>query len=110
MRVESTSNQINPAFIRDESVNQIQQQQQQPASNQTGQTGKTEKSDNLSISQLASSINEAASQIKSAEQFRTEKVSQIKTQLETNSYNPGSKNVAEKMIARIGDFLKGASA
>lgn len=109
MRVESTSNQINSAFIRDESVNQVQQQQQ-PLSKQADQSGKQAKSDNLSISQIASSINEAASQIKASEQFRSDKVSQIKAQLDTNSYNPGSKNVAEKMMAKIGDFLTGASA
>lgn len=106
MRVEQTTNQINPAFIREESVNQVQQQQQQTGS----QPAKTEKSDRTSISQAASSINEVAAQLKSSEQFRADKVSQIKAQIESNSYDPKSKDVAEKMIAQIGNFLRGVSA
>ena len=108
MRIETTSHQINPAIVRDESVNQIQQQQQ--ANKQPEQNSKPDKSDKLSISQAANSINEAASQIKSAEQFRSDKVAQIKSQLESNSYDPSTRNVAEKMIAQIGSFLKGVSA
>jgi flagellar biosynthesis anti-sigma factor FlgM len=106
MRVEQTTNQISPAFIREESVNQVQQQQQQGSS----QSAKTEKSDKLSISQAANSINEVAAQIKTTEQFRADKVSQIKAQIESNSYDPKSRDVAEKMIAQIGSFLKGVSA
>ncbi|GAM08426.1 anti-sigma-28 factor, FlgM [Geobacter sp. OR-1] len=108
MRIEPTSHQVNPAFIRDESVNQIQQQQQ--PNKQAEQSTGSEKSDKLSISQAANSINEAASELKSSEQFRADKVAQIKAQLESNSYDPGSRNVAEKMISQIGSFLKGVSA
>jgi flagellar biosynthesis anti-sigma factor FlgM len=108
MRIEPASQQINPAFIRDESVNQVQQQQQ--SNKQSEQPNRAGKSDKLSISQTANSINAAASEVKSAEQFRTDKVAQIKAQLESNSYDPGSRNVAEKMIAQIGAFLKGVSA
>jgi flagellar biosynthesis anti-sigma factor FlgM len=107
MRIEPSSQQINPAFVRDESISQIQQQQ---PNRQSEQTSKSEKSDKLSISQAANSINEAASDIKSAEQFRTDKVAQIKAQLESNAYDPGSRNVADKMLAQIGSFLKGVSA
>mgnify|MGYP001369155958 CR=1 FL=1 len=108
MRIESTNQQVNPAIVRDEAVNQIQQQQQ--ASKQSEQARKEEKADKLSISQAANSINEVASEVKSAEQFRADKVSQIKAQIESNSYDPKSRDVAEKMIAQIGSFLKGVSA
>jgi len=111
MRIESASQQVSTAFIRDETVNQVQQQQQagsQPE--QVNKPEKSEKSDKLSISQVANSINEAASDVKSDEKFRSDKVAQIKSQIESNSYDPGSRNVAEKMIAQIGSFLKGVSA
>lgn len=107
MRVEQTTNQISPAYVRNESVNQVQQQQ---SGSQSDKTQKSDKSDKLSISQTANSINEVAAQIKSEEQFRTDKVSQIKAQVESNSYDPKSRDVAEKMIAQIGSFLKGVSA
>lgn len=108
MRIDPASQQISPAYIRDESVNQVQQQQQ--AEKQSEQSRAAEKSDKLSISQAASSINDAAAEVKSAEQYRSDKVAQIKAQLESNSYEPNSRNVAEKMIAQIGSFLRGASA
>lgn len=107
MRVEQTTNQISPAFVRNESVNQVQQQQ---IGSQSDKAQKSDKSDKLSISQTANSINEVAAQIKSADQFRTDKVSQIKAQIESNSYDPKSRDVAEKMISQIGSFLKGVSA
>lgn len=110
MRIESTNHQVSTTFVRDESVNQVQQQQQQQSTKQQEQVQKSGDSDKVSISQTANSINEAASSIKSAEQFRSDKVSEIKAQVESNAYEANSKNVAEKMIAKIGSFLKGASA
>ncbi len=107
MRIESTNHQVTPASIRDESVNQVQQQQ---ATRQSEQSQKSGDADKLSISQTANSINEAASSVKSAEQFRADRVSEIKAQLESNSYDANSKTVAERMIARIGNFLNGSSA
>ena len=109
MRIDPASQQTSPAYIRDEAVNQVQQQQQASRQAEQFRSEKSEK-DKLSISQAANSINEAASEVKSSEQFRADKVAQIKAQLESNSYDPGSRNVAEKMIAQIGNFLKGASA
>jgi flagellar biosynthesis anti-sigma factor FlgM len=108
MRIESSNPQVSPGIVRDESVNQVQQQQQ--ATRQPEQAKKPVNADKLSISQTANSINEAASSLKSAEQFRTNKVTEIKTQLETNSYITNFKAVAEKVIAQIGSFLRGASA
>ncbi len=108
MRIEPTNQQVTPTFVRDESVNQVQQQQQ--TTRQPEQSQRSGDADKLSISQTASSINEAASSVKSTEQFRSDRVAEIKAQLESNSYNANNKTVAEKMVARIGSFLNGASA
>lgn len=109
MRIEPTNHQVTPTFVRDESINQVQQQQQQP-SRQSEQPQKSGDADKLSISQAANSIIEAASSVKAVEQFRSNKVAEIKAQLESNSYDANNKTVAERMIARIGSFLNGASA
>lgn len=108
MKIEETSQQVAVNYVREESVNQVQQAQQN--NKQAEQPKKSGEADKLSISQTANSINEAAAAIKSADQFRADKVNEIKAQLDSGSYSPNSKDVAEKMISKIGSFLKGVSA
>ena len=107
MRIEESNQQVSINHLRDQAA--VEQTTQQNA-RQADQNKKTAEADKLSISQTADSISKAASDLKGQEQFRADRVNELKAQVETGSYNVNSKDVAEKMIAKIGSFVKGASA
>ena len=107
MRIEESNQQVSINHLRDQAA--VEQTTQQNA-RQADQNKKTAEADKLSISQTADSISNAASDLKGQEQFRADRVNELKAQVETGSYNVNSKDVAEKMIAKIGSFVKGASA
>lgn len=105
MRIEESNQQVAVNYIREETVNQVAQQN----ARQTEENKKQAEADKLSISQTADSISKTASATGS-EQFRADKVAELKAQVESGAYNVSSQSVAERMIARIGSFVKGASA
>lgn len=106
MRIEESNQQVAVNYIREETVNQVAQQN----ARQAEENKKQAEADKLSISQTADSISKTASSATGSEQFRADKVAELKAQVESGAYNVSSQSVAERMIARIGSFVKGASA
>jgi negative regulator of flagellin synthesis FlgM len=108
VRIEESNQQVSLNYVRDNTVNQVQPQQQ--SAQQPEPAKKAAESDRLAISQTATTINEAASSANDADQFRADRVAELKSKVESGSYSVNSRDVAEKMLPRIGSFLKGASA
>lgn len=63
------------------------------------------KEDKVSISSQGKDVANLASTVKSAPEIRTEKVDQIKTELNEGSYNVDGKQVAEKIVNTAIDDL-----
>jgi negative regulator of flagellin synthesis FlgM len=61
--------------------------------------------DNLNISATAEKLNQTTSGSQVSSEFRADKVAAIKEQLANNSYQPSSRDVAQKMISSMRNGL-----
>lgn len=69
-------------------------------------TGQAASGDRVSVSSDAKLVAEAARAAQASPDIRVEKVEALRAQVESGSYSPNSRSIAEKLVASDLEFLR----
>ncbi len=81
-------------------VNRLYQKQIEAGKKQKGRNVSEEKNDSVSLSPEAAMVQKAAKAALEHDEVRTEKINQIKEELEQGAYALDSKEIAEAMLKK----------
>lgn len=91
--------------MRIDAYNQVSQIYQSSKVKPVKEIKKGSSSDAFEISQTGKDYQTAVQAVKEADDIREDKVSQIKAQLASGTYNVSGEEFAERMVAKIFDTL-----